>query len=755
MSWQRFFVCVLWIFGSETLFGQVSVYVSDKENNPIAGAVVSVSDLASGKKGFYITDDHGRTSVTVSPPFQASIRHLSFDHYTDTIYNSTDQTIVLSYSENNLDEIVVTGNFLPQSSKNSVYKVQTINANRIRSQGANSLQEVLSNELNIRFSRDNAIGTSSMSLQGLSGQNVKVLVDGIPIIGRSGTANEIDLNQININTIQQIEIVEGPLSVNYGADALAGVINIITRKDITGNLTLDIGLQEETVGREFSYFKDGIHNSDINIGFRPGSHFYSQLNTRINRFGGWTGTGEGRDKNWYPKTQYFAGGLLRYEKRDLSITYKLDYLNEIIENLGEINDNNPLRDAFAIDEEYTATRWLHQFQGSFSLKNALLNPVIAFTDYERTIRQFSKNMVTGSELNTVDSEQDTTYYRTLFFRNTLSNFLGWKAGKIKGDNQLGIDSNLEFAGGTRLDSEDESLFDIGLFISSEIGTSKLKIRPGIRFSYHSVYSTSPTPSINAKYDINNSTQLRVGYGRGYRAPSARELYFEFIDASHNILGNESLEPEYSHNVNADLTYKLQKIPVSLSIGGFYNHIDNRITFFTPQQANQATTYVNLLKYKTTGGSLRVKYFMESLTLNSGFSYVGLYQQLNETDREVVPQFLFMPEIMGNADYDIGSGFSVAAFYKYTGPVKDYQLVTDIDGEDTPQLTRIDGYQFLDVTFSKQWKLGISTQIGIRNAFDVTTVTNTTGGSVHGGSSQRAIAYGRSYFLKLNYHFSKP
>ena len=65
-----------------------------------------------------------------------------------------------------------------------------------------------------------------MTMMGLKGQNVKILIDGMPIIGRQGTSNEININQVDINTIERIEIVEGPMSVVYGADALAGVIFI-------------------------------------------------------------------------------------------------------------------------------------------------------------------------------------------------------------------------------------------------------------------------------------------------------------------------------------------------------------------------------------------------------------------------------------------------------------------------------------------------------------------------------------------------
>src|SRR5690606_24326332 len=137
---------------------------------------------------------------------------------------------------------------------------------------------------------------------------------GVPMVGRSGVNNEIDLNQINIEDIQRVEIVEGPMAVNYGSDALAGVINIISKKNIDGKFNLNLALHDETVGKEHSFFSEGIHAPSIQVGYKPAKHWYSQLSSRINRFGGWQGEKEGRRKAWYPKTQYFFNGLLRYEK---------------------------------------------------------------------------------------------------------------------------------------------------------------------------------------------------------------------------------------------------------------------------------------------------------------------------------------------------------------------------------------------------------------------------------------------------------
>ncbi|MBW7892864.1 MAG: TonB-dependent receptor plug domain-containing protein, partial [Chitinophagaceae bacterium] len=143
-----------------------------------------------------------------------------------------------------LSEVVVTGQYKPQSVKNSVYQVRVIPYEQIQKQGAAKLQDVLSNQLNIRFSQDPATGGSNINMLGLAGQNVKVLIDGVPVVGRQGTSNEVNVNQIEVNSIERIEIIEGPMSVIYGADALAGVINIITRKPKNERLSVNARVQE-------------------------------------------------------------------------------------------------------------------------------------------------------------------------------------------------------------------------------------------------------------------------------------------------------------------------------------------------------------------------------------------------------------------------------------------------------------------------------------------------------------------------------
>lgn len=732
-----------------TIAQQIFYLLDGIKGVPIEGAYVVVEGILSKSHAEVISDASGKVLVKETPPYIMYIQHLGYTALADTVHDAKTQTLYLFPSSETLEEIVVTGQYEPQSARNAVYKIKTISAERIEHQAANSLEGVLGNELNFRFSRDNAIGNSNLVLQGLSGQNVKILLDGIPMVGKSGTTNAIDINQINVNSIERIEIVEGAQAVNFGADALAGVINIITKKETDNRLSVDVALQEETVGREFSLFDDGLHNVAASVGYKPHGDWYVSTEARLNRFGGWTGSGDSRDKEWHPKTQYFFGGFTQWKRDKVNLYYRVDFMDELIENKGLINNTNHLKDPFAIDEAYNAQRFMHQLQGQFDIGKASLQTAASYTDYERTTHQFNSNIATGSKQTTKDSEQDTTFYSAFYFRSELVNALSWPWGKT----QFGVDGQMETARGSTLSKGNKSMEDLGAFASVELNfKNKLKVRPGVRFTYNSVYEVKPTSSINFKYDINKQTQLRMGYGRGFRAPSIRELYHEFIDANHNIVGNEDLTPEQSHNLTGDLTYKLDKWPITFSIDGFYNYINNRITFFTPEQTNQPTTYINMALYKTTGGALSADYKKDNLYLKTGFAYVGRYEELSEKEGKV-PEFLFSPEAIVNAQYAFkNSGWSLSTFYKYTGAMKRYRLVDEV-----PELRQLNAYHFMDATLKKSFKKSFSVSLGAHNIFNVTSVqSNNNSDDAHGGSSngQAAIAYGRSYFIRLNYQFKQ-
>jgi len=726
--------------------------VKDNAQNRIPGIHIIIDGLQQGA----VSDNKGNYELTniKSGNYILEISGIGYQTIKETISLKAGQrlrlNIVMAETTKTLNEVVVTGQHSPQSARNSVYKVRTIDKKRLEQQGANNLQDVLANELNIRFSRDNALGTSGLSIQGITGQNVKVLINGVPMVGRSGVSNEIDINQININTIERIEIVEGPMAVNFGADALAGVINIITKKGTGKKLALDFTLQEETVERHYSFFDEGIHNANLSIGTHITNKFYVQAEGRINQFGGWVGdTASYTDRNrqWLPKKQYFGGALMRYTAEDFSINYRVDYLNEVISNLGVINDLDPNREPFAADREFITHRGMHQLQADWQLGKWLLNPVLSFTDYQRGTEAFTTFV--ESELENNRREIQNTFYKTLFFRNTASlNALSW------GSLQLGVDASFDQGGGSTLSTGEKQANDIAFFASSEIKlSSKLAARAGVRYGYNSLYTVQPSPSINLKYDATAKTQIRVGYGRGFRVPSLRELYHEFIDSNHNLIGNPELSPEYSHNINADVTHTFSGVNLTTAIAGFYNHINDRITFFTPQESNAATTYFNLEEFRSTGATFTAKWQNKHWNLSSGATYIGRYQRLNaEAD---VPGFIFNWEANTVLSYKLPVWQTTfSGFYKFNGPLRDYRLTDpDGDGESSPELVGIDGFHLLDFSINQKIGASLSCTIGARNLLNVTAINNSTSDGTHSGvGGMASVGYGTSYFLRINYQF---
>ena len=469
-----------------------------------------------------------------------------------------------------LNEVVVTGQFSPQSVKNSVYRVRVIKKEQIQLRGATDLTGVLNNELGIRFATDHALGETDIAIMGMSGQNVKVLLDGIPLVDRGSTKQS--LSQIDINTIERIELVEGPMSVVYGTDALAGVINIITKKNQgASSLTITAKIQEETAGNTYSPFaNEGVHNEHLGINYNKNSWGLSAYGSR-NNFGGWTGNAPYRSKEWKPRDQWLTGAGLQFRRQNVNAQYRLDYLNEDIYVPGALNPNNYR----AKDQYFITQRFTHQAQIDWRINHQLqLNAAASYQDYKRKTETYIVDLVANSKAPSADAgEWDVNTFKTIFFRSTAI----W-APTEKISFQPGIEIRSDRTTGQRIEGK-PVIDDYSFFISSEIKPAAgINIRPGLRFSKNSIYDAPPViPSVNTKFALSKTLDLRLSYARGFRAPSLRELYFYFFDASHSIQGNPNLESEYSNSFIASASWQptaAKAIGLTSTLSGFYNDFHN-------------------------------------------------------------------------------------------------------------------------------------------------------------------------------------
>jgi outer membrane receptor for ferrienterochelin and colicins len=658
---------------------------------------------------------------------------------------------------NDLKDVVVTGQYGPQTLRNSVYNIRTITADRIKLRAATNVQQVLNTELGFRFSNDLTLGTTDIQLMGMTGRNVKILLDGIPMADRSDTRES--LNQIDINTIERIEIVEGPMSVVYGADALAGVINIITKNPAKSLLNLSARVQEESAGNEYEALSGkGNHIQNFSASWKN-SNWSALAGFTHNDFGGWNLASKTATisevaavtNRWKPKEQYLGNTKIGYRNNNFSIWYRLDGLKEDIDVRNGLNPNTYR----GLLQTYTTHRYTQQLQSEYKISNKLqLSAIAGYTNLERATRTVIHDFTNNTEeLSTGAGEQDIAKFNTTNFRATAIYNLNQSLSF-----QPGFEYNRDAASGQRIKGS-PVINDYAAFITAEIKLGNgVNIRPGLRFIKNSIYDAPPViPSLNAKFILSQNLDLRLAYAKGFRSPALRELYYDFVDASHKILGNPDLKAEESNSFNGSLVWSAihhTDVELRSTLTGFYNLVNNRIDFATSPTDNTVTTLVNISRYKTTGGTLdNVFTYKKNLQASLGISYIGRYSGFSGDNNIEIPEFVWATEINSNITYTfpkIRGSFSL--FYKYTGSLPSYQLSTE-NSINTIKLTKIGDFHTADIMLNKNLFRSITVNAGIKNLFNVTQLTNTstvTGGA-HSSGGAVPYSYGRSYVLGLSYN----
>lgn len=680
--------------------------------------------------------------------YTLTIQCFGFEKFTRTYSGeqiSRLSRVFLTPANVSLDEVVITAQYEPTQAEHSVQKIKIIGKEKIAQMGAVNLRDVLTNQLNVRLSQDNVLG-SGMTLQGIRGENVKILVDGVPMIGRLD--GNIDLSQINMNNVERIELIEGPLSVQYGTNALAGTINIITKKEMSNRCR---------AGASSYYESIGTYNLTGDLGFAWKKHDL-QVNGGRNYFDGWNNgdapfyfpqprvADSSRYKQWKSKEQYFAGATYQYRFKKVDLGLKSAWFDEVIRNRGY--PRAPYGES-AFDDYYYTTRW----DNSVSVRSQLssnwsVNMLSAYNYYNRVKKTLYRDLTTLRDtLSGNSSDQDTSSFTLWMSR---ASFICSPA-QSKLSYELGYDLNYESALGKRIDKQLQYMGDYAAFATAEYKPVKsLVLKPGLRYAYNTTYKTPLVPSLNGKWTLNDNHSFRASYARGFRAPTIKELYFLFVDINHNIIGNRDLRSERSDNYALSYNYSrdIRGCRTKLGLNGFYNNIFNLITL---AQLNGAQySYVNIGRFRTLGLQLENSLTFKRLFIQAGFNYTGRYNELSEeTD---LPGFTYSPEVLTNVSYKfIRLKMNLAVFYKYTGKLPGYSLL----GENVVQ-TSVQDYSILDATLTKTlWGERLQLTAGCKNLFDVRNLTSTlaAGGAHSSSSTSMPLSTGRNYFLKLSLNFT--
>lgn len=724
------------LFAQQPRFANTITVLNPADSKPISSATVVFSVIGGGGKleqQSVPTDAKGQAANPFTKTTAVFIYAIGYEKISDTLNAGTGKTYFMRPLNVKLNDVIVTGQYGSNTADQSVYKVRVIDESRIKAQGAVNLRDVLTNDLNIRLSNDPVLG-SSMTMMGVGGENIKILIDGVPMVGR--TNGNIDLTQINLNNIERIEVVEGPLSVSYGTNALGGAINLITKKNQKNEAEARISTYYESVGQV---------NFDGRIGLNKNKHSL-QLSGGRNFFDGYAVKDTSRFKDWKPKEQYFGNLNYGYRFKALTLNYSGEYFWELITNRGQ--RRQPYYET-AFDDYYRTQRINNALTLNGKVSKFNVNVIAAYNYFGRLKNTYLKDLTTlTQQLTSNPADQDTSAFGLIMSRATISTSKQREGDKKTICNyEAGYDINMEDMLGKRIKDKVQKIGDYAVFVSAEFSPVKQwVIRPGVRYAYNTQYKAPVIPSLNILYNSDKGISVRASYARGFRAPSLKELYFNFVDVNHNIVGNEGLKAENSNNFSVNFTYRVapKNMVVKTDVSAFYIQIQNMITL--AQLQGSSYTYANIGKYNSMGLQAGVDYWVGRFRFGLGGSYIGR----SGVD---VSTMSYSPEVRSNMSFNSEkTGLTVSLFYKYTGKLQTFYKSSD--GQILQNY--ISSFNTLDITASKSlWKRRINLTAGCKNVLNVKNVQANVQGGVHGaGSNSAPMAWGRTVFIKLDINFTK-
>ncbi len=736
---MKYFCLISLVFISSFGYSQSYKVTVVDENNiaiPFVATEIIYSVNSEKKSKQTITNGNGLLFIdTAWKEVRLRLKHISYQTKFTSV-SAINNKVTLYLDQTELTDFVVTGQYAPSSDENTSHKVRVIDSKRIEAQGAVTLQELMEQEMNIRVSQDNVLG-ASMSVQGLSGENVKILIDGVPVVGRLN--GSVDLSQINLNNIERVEIVEGPLSVSYGTNALAGTINLITKKN-----------KKKFGGNVDAYYETiGQYNLNGRVDLALKSHSFS-FSLGRNFFDGYSQLDTSRVMEWKPKEQVFGNFKYSNTYKKISYDFTSDIFNEKLESRG--GPRQPYKE-FAFDDYFKTNRYSNALNFRYTPnKNSSVNVLGGYNYYNRIKNRYLKDLVNVSyELVNAANQQDTSVFDLIFSRGTYS----FAKDSSKINFQLGYDINVESNRGRRITDGEKQIGDYAVFGSMEYRPSrKTIIRPGIRYAYNTAYKAPIIPSLNIRHQFTKHMTTRFSWGRGFRAPSLKELHFLFVDINHNIAGNSDLLAEKSDNLMFQMTYKrgIKRGVYNFDLSGFYNSVQNQISLALVDQASQLYTYTNIGKFYSQGLNFNSGFRYKTYKTNFGASWTGRYN-IESDGNPQLQKFFYTPEIMASFGYEVESWQATFnLFYKYTGKVLGY-FESELDGVTQYEL---DSYNMMDFTVIKYFfdkKLNVT--LGAKNIFDIGTIQSNQaiGGGVHtAGSNNIPVAWGRTYFTRVAYNF---
>ena len=669
-----------------------------------------------------------------------------------------------------LDEVVVTATGTPHTLKNVPVQTEIISRRQIEQSGAASFEDILS-QLCPGFDFNAGDMGSQMTLNGLGNNYILIMIDGKRLNGDNGGEN--DLGRIDPHNIDHIEIVKGAGSALYGSDAMAGVINIITRRHD------DQALYLENTTRGGSYMDLRQHNS---IGFSIGK-LTSLTTFQLQHTDGWQNTTEedpeqteyhiydSRNKtvNMYTNGQigqrliYIPSGKLSFE------TDGYLYRKRIFR---PTNGRHPSCDVNTFDMKYRDAGI--SLGSEYKLNESdLITLDVSWDRHAYYYHYTDTTLEEGYDPN----GNYTPYYPFFPDQEHLQSDQQRTIAELKGIFALPWDNLLSAGAEYRYDYLNAPMrvkegraddWTTAVYLQDEFtGTRWLNVTAGIRVIENKAFGFHATPKISAMFKVAD-LRIRTGWSRGFKSPTPKEQGYHYLRTmgatTFFYMGNSDLKPQTSDYISAGVEFS--RGGFSASVTGYRNELDNMITLvnvplsqipagtaaeYMGDGSGQLTPrmYMNMEDARTMGVDASLTWRITSdITLGGAYSWLDTKAHVYDTKHDRLNEVTIdgMAHHKGNIygtwqhrfndAYRLGLGLygraSSTRYYQNNGNGKPYQIwkltTTHNLGQDKNGLV---------------WRV----EAGIDNILDY---KETTPHGLHYGTTTP----GRTFYCTMSIKFSK-
>lgn len=471
------------------------------------------------------------------------------------------ENFTLAESQELLETVVVTATRTPKLLKDVPIITRVISAEEIERADVVHIGELLETELpglEFSYSMNQQV---SLNMQGFGGNSVLFLVDGERLAGE--TLDNIDYNRLNLDNVARVEIVKGAASSLYGSNAVGGVVNIIT-KEPSEPWSVNVNTRYSTLGEKVG---------SLSAGFKAGK-LSGLTNAQYVQNDSIPLKNDGDYSKIYGSWNYNIKQQLIYKPTDnLKFTGKAGYYFRQRDASEDVKDN------------------YRDFSGS-------LKAEYDFGESDNITLSYTFDQYDKSDF-LVANRRDVREYS-----NVQHNVRAlWSHSFGENDNIVfGGDFMRDYLLSYQFEDGDKMQYTGDLFGQLDWNpTERLNFVSGLRFDYFSDRGLfHASPKLGAMYKIGNCS-LRGSYAGGFRAPTLKEMYMSFNMANiFMIYGNPDLEPEESHNFSLSAEYMSRRY--NLTVTGYYNLVDNRITTAW-SEALKGQLYTNMAPLQVAGVDL--------------------------------------------------------------------------------------------------------------------------------------------------------